>query len=178
MEQLTPELERRLQVEELWARRTVLAESMNALRRERFFAQHSLLTRFGTPVAAQQAPQEDAGLPDAPPPVEDTSAPTAGTRWPWKAAAAGAVAAMALLAASTPGVLAQAQGRLSVLLAQTPSPAEPPRLTQARRDTPVDIRAEVAARIAAALGNQPHTSDTLRALQSDPQAFDQTHPAP
>ena len=48
MEKITPELERRLQVEELWARRNVLADSMNAWRRERFRAQRSLLARFGT----------------------------------------------------------------------------------------------------------------------------------
>ena len=30
MEQLTPELERRIQVEELWGRRVVLEETMNA----------------------------------------------------------------------------------------------------------------------------------------------------
>lgn len=58
MEQITPELERRLQVEELWARRNVLADSMNAWRRERFRAQRSLLARFGTQDGAA-APSRD-----------------------------------------------------------------------------------------------------------------------
>src|ERR1700761_8400533 len=67
MEQITSELEHRIQVEELWARRNVLAAAMNADRRERFYAKYNLMSRFGalpipaavleadeTPVAANE----------------------------------------------------------------------------------------------------------------------------
>jgi hypothetical protein len=45
---LPPEIQRRLQVEELWARRNVLAELMNAERLKVYSARHALLwpTRF------------------------------------------------------------------------------------------------------------------------------------
>jgi hypothetical protein len=56
MDQLTPELERRLQVEELWARRNVLADSINARRKERFHAQQAALFQLGTPFAPAGTP--------------------------------------------------------------------------------------------------------------------------
>jgi len=180
MEQLTPELERRLQVEELWARRTVLADSMNALRRERFRAQHSLLTRFGTPAAPPDTKFEHAQTAQADAaPIQNVEAsiPPVRRRWLWGPAMAGLVGLFALLGAGAPGLIAQARGRLAVIMVPA-VPAAPVHVARAKAGPSPDIRAEVAARIAAALGSQPHSAETLRALQSDPQAFDQTHPAP
>jgi hypothetical protein len=45
MENLTPELERRLQVEESWARRIVFEDLMNASRHQRFLERKSLFYR-------------------------------------------------------------------------------------------------------------------------------------
>lgn len=45
MENLTPELERRLQVEEAWARRTVFEDFMNASRHQRFLERKNLFYR-------------------------------------------------------------------------------------------------------------------------------------
>jgi hypothetical protein len=51
MDKLTPELERRLQVEELWARRNVLADSINSERKRRFLAQYVAATQINASVA-------------------------------------------------------------------------------------------------------------------------------
>lgn len=49
MDQLTPELQRKLQVEELWTCRNALADSINAERRQRFHAQYASSVQFGAP---------------------------------------------------------------------------------------------------------------------------------
>jgi len=56
MDQLTPELERKLQVEELWARRNVLADSINARRKEKFLAQQAVLFQLSTPFLTAETP--------------------------------------------------------------------------------------------------------------------------
>ena len=128
MEQLTPELERRLQVEELWARRNVLNDSMNARRCERFRTRHQMLSRLGTqalPLPAHMPPPDAAtdsvapvvltlpARPMRPIPVPDSPG---GARRVWGVAGL-AAAAMLLLAIGfqnndmIAGARAQWQGR-------------------------------------------------------------------
>lgn len=65
MDQLTPELERRIQVEELWARRNVLSDLMNQDRLERHQAKRLLMCLNGT-LAAEPPKMRQAKAPSAP----------------------------------------------------------------------------------------------------------------
>ena len=82
MDRLTPELERRLQVEELWARRNVLADSINSERKQRFLAQYAAANQFkstvkerlgsrqrtaGADVEVQRRPAENSSRHGSPP---------------------------------------------------------------------------------------------------------------
>src|SRR5215210_8197263 len=60
MEELTPELERRLQVEEAWARRTVLSDMINASRLEHYVARRAFVRLYVTEMStdAVSAPKE------------------------------------------------------------------------------------------------------------------------
>jgi hypothetical protein len=65
MDQLTPELERRIQVEELWARRNVLSDLMNQDRLERHQAKRLLMCLNGT-LAAEPPKVQQAKAPSTP----------------------------------------------------------------------------------------------------------------
>ena len=183
MEALTPELERRLQVEELWARREVLAESINARRLEYFQARRILLTRLGTaaesapasdkpeePVQQQDSSSKPLDLRHGMPAVELPIAITARSFW-WIGAAA-ATTIVLVLGTSIPltELASTARVEFNVFLPrivrlvqsheQAPAPSH---LTHASLSVvdPPDLRAEVAAEIADALpptaiGSVPH----------------------
>lgn len=172
MEQLTPELERRLQVEELWARRNVLADSMNAMRRERFQIQYSLLTRFGTSQAIMPSPDGPrCHPPQATVHVEIMSEPPPGRRLPWMSGIAVVVAAGLLLNADLPyaDLMARARDGIGHYLPYLKPPHRPAGHTAGR--VPADMRMEVASGIAAAMGSRPHGPTVLRVLQSDSRIF-------
>jgi hypothetical protein len=176
MEQLTPELERRLQVEELWARRNVLNDSMNARRCERFRTRHQMLSRLGTqalPLPAHMPPPDAATDPVTPVvltmparPMRPILVPDSpgGARRVWGVAGL-AAAAMLLLAIGfqnndmIAGARAQFQAavpRLMQMIAHpglASAPATPPHATVGRASPP-DLRAEVSAEIAAAMARR------------------------
>jgi hypothetical protein len=66
MDQLTPELERRIQVEELWARRNVLSDLMNQERLERHQAKRLLMCLNRTLAAEPPKKVRQAEAPSTP----------------------------------------------------------------------------------------------------------------
>jgi hypothetical protein len=173
MEQLTPELERRLQVEELWARRNVLADAINARRRERFYAQHAHMTQFGTVPAL---PATDEAEPEAPiielvaqqaaaKPQAVEAVPKRKTRHAWLVAVPAMAAAILLAVTLAPMTL----GLPHALALSYPAaaPHSVVRSTLAAHNAPTpDLKTEVAARIAAAMAHNAHSPQDLQALQS------------
>lgn len=186
MDQLTPELERRLQVEELWARRNVLADSMNACRLEHFREQYSLLTHFGTKgqrvPSSRDTPDALAGQQDksaAPfglcPAVPPDPLAASATRRAWWIGAPALAAVILVLAAADPlqgnavipgaGLHALLSGPTQTAQTHAAGPALRADVAPSQHDLP-DLRAQVAAEIAASMGHQAHSPEILRALQS------------
>lgn len=179
MDALTPELERRLQVEELWARRQVLADSINARRLEYFQARRTLLIRFGTAgesAPVSDKPEEPIEQPDSSPRPLDLrhAMPAAGlpiavpVRSIWWLGATVATAFVLLLGANIPfeKLASTARSEFDVFLpgivrlVRSHEPASvPAHLTHASLGVsgPPNLRAEAAAEIAASLGHQPGT---------------------
>ncbi len=167
MEQLTPELERRLQVEELWARRNVLCDSINAHRRERFQARRLMLSRLGTqalplpahvvpevldvssgPVLAMRAPR-----PMRPTLAAEPSGARRALRLAGFAAAAGLLLAIGLQDSDL-GVTTRFETYMPRLIGMVFHRAPPPSPMHAAATRPPDLRAEVAAEIAAAISRK------------------------
>jgi hypothetical protein len=185
MDQFTPELERRLQVEELWARRNVLADSMNVCRLERFREQYSLLTHFGTKgqrVPSRDTPHTLAGLQDksaAPlglrPAVSPNLPAASAARRVWWIGAPALAAVILVLAAADPlqgkavipgaAFHALLSGPLQTAQPNVVGPAPRADVALSQHDLP-DLRAQVAAEIAASMGHRAHSPEILRALQS------------
>jgi hypothetical protein len=173
MEQLTPELERRLQVEELWARRNVLSDSINARRRDNFRARHIMLSRLGTqalplpahvipePPAEEMllTPQMSAPQPMRPVPAHEPSVLPRVIGFIGAAAAAGLLLAVGL---QNTNIISGAGAQLDIYMprliqmiyshAQPAAVSAPPHAQAHARAGDVhapDLRAEVAAQIAA-----------------------------
>lgn len=102
METLTPELERRLQIEELWARRLVLCDPINQHRLDRYQARRALLCLNGTETSlVRDVPQPESvdQLPSAAVPVSD-QAPQRAARSALVQGLCGALAAALIVGAA------------------------------------------------------------------------------
>jgi hypothetical protein len=163
MDPLTPELERRLQVEELWVRRNVLLDSINARRREHFHTRYVMLARLGTqalPLPVHVIPEpaaEDVSHPMRPVPVEE---PHRTRRLMGFGGLAVAVALALMVGLRDDQLLAAMQARFAAyvpyLTQLLPHHAEAAHASAHAATRLPDLRAEVRAEIAAAVsGKRP-----------------------
>jgi hypothetical protein len=163
MDPLTPELERRLQVEELWVRRNVLLDSINARRREHFRTRYVMLARLGTqalPLPVHVIPEpavEDAPQPMRPLPQEE---PHRTRRLMGFGGLAIAAALALMVGLRDDQLMTMVQARFAAyvpyLSQLLPHHAEAPHAVVHAAARLPDLRAQVRAEIAAAIsGKRP-----------------------